>query len=121
VNHLAKGKGWTREPAWLSCLLKAPDNEKGSRKPVRLKRQAELEADQARLALDATAGAGGRHCDCWLSNTSWRGKSDYLARKQVSAFGVSLHLRGLWCWSNLMNQLQRWRFVGRVMNIKRFL
>jgi len=102
VINLAKEKGWTRERRELSAAEKR--QMKKDQEARRLKRQAELEADQARLlAMQQQVQAATMRL--LAEYTKPRGKSDYLARKQVSAFGVHFITRPVVL--SIDDQLQR--------------
>lgn len=85
VIHLAKDGGW--RPQKLELTAEEARAKKAESEARRQQRQAEIEADEARLAVmqqqvqQATLRIINEH-------TSARGKSPYLDRKQVAAFGI---------------------------------
>jgi putative DNA primase/helicase len=85
VIKLARDKGWSprREP--MSAEEKRQLNAEAEKR--RAARQAEIEADEARLAVMREAVA--QACELiWTKHCKPQGDSPYLARKQVGAFGV---------------------------------
>ncbi|MBK3748718.1 PriCT-2 domain-containing protein [Stutzerimonas balearica] len=85
VIKLARDKGWSprREP--MTAEEKRQLNAEAEKR--RAARQAEIEADEARLAVMREAVA--KACELiWTKHCKPQGDSPYLARKQVGAFGV---------------------------------
>jgi len=85
VIHLAKEGGWRPEKKELTAAERR--QQRADDEARRKKRQAEIEADEQRTLVmhQAVQGATMR----LLSEfTNARGKSEYLARKQVDPFGV---------------------------------
>lgn len=85
VIHMAKEGGWRPEKKELTAAEKR--QQRADDEARRKKRQAEVEADEAKkLAMQqAVQGATMRLLSEY---TLARGKSEYLARKQVDPFGV---------------------------------
>ncbi|WP_417312390.1 DUF5906 domain-containing protein [Ectopseudomonas khazarica] len=85
VIKLAQDNGWTPEKKELSAEEKRRfAREQEAR---RLKRQAEIEADEALMTVMRGAVAGA--CErIWTEHTSESGTSPYLDKKQVQAWGV---------------------------------
>lgn len=85
VIKLAKDKGWSprREP--ITAEEKRRLNAEAEER--RAARQAEIEADEARLAVMREAVA--QACETiWTKHCKPTGESPYLERKQVGAFGI---------------------------------
>ncbi len=85
VIKLAKDNGWAprREP--MTAEEKRRLNAEAEKR--RAARQAEVEADETRLAVMREAVA--RACELiWMKHCKPTGESPYLERKQVGAFGV---------------------------------
>lgn len=90
VIKLAQDNGWTPEKKELTAEQKRQFvREQEAR---RAKRQAEIEADEALLAVMRTAVAGA--CQrIWAEHASEQGSSPYLDKKQVQAWGVRFMAR----------------------------
>ena len=85
VIHLAKEGGWRPDKKELTAEEKR--QRKSDQEERRLKRQAEVEADEAKLlAMQQQVQLATQRL--LAEFTVARGKSEYLDRKQVGAFGV---------------------------------
>lgn len=85
VVRLARDNGWTPEKRELGAEDKR--RFKAEAEARRAERQAEIEADEARLAVMREAVA--QACELiWTKHCKPTGESPYLERKRVGAFGV---------------------------------
>lgn len=97
VIFLAKEKGWTPENKDLTPAQKR--QIKADQEARRIARQAEVEADDAKLLSMQKAVAKG--CQkVWENYCHDFGESEYLKRKQVGRFGIKFFHQSVLLWIN---------------------